>query len=63
MKNILIVVANPKIDSLSMSIANKVKEVNETAGNSVEVVDLYRDKAQPFLPIRTLPLVLSQQKR
>lgn len=48
MKKVLIIVANPKIDSLSMSITNKVKEVNETAGNSVEVVDLYRDKAQPF---------------
>ncbi len=50
MKNILIIVANPKEDSLSFAIANKYKEVMLENNNKVELVDLYRDKQQPFFP-------------
>jgi putative NADPH-quinone reductase len=44
MKNVLIIVANPKEDSLSFAIANKYKELNEKANNNVELLDLYRDE-------------------
>ncbi len=44
MKNILIVVAHPKEDSFSFAMANRYKEVNKK--ESVEMLDLYRDKQQ-----------------
>jgi putative NADPH-quinone reductase len=49
MKNVLVIVANPKKDSLSFAIANRVKKVNEDIKNSVEILDLYKDeKRQDF---------------
>ncbi len=49
MKNILIIVANPKKESLSFAIANKYKELSLEHNNSVEILDLYRDEnQQPF---------------
>ena len=46
MKNILIIVANPKIDSLSFGIANRYKELAIKNAHTVEVLDLYRDENQ-----------------
>ena len=49
MKNILIIVANPKKQSVSFAMANRYKELNEQAQNSVEILDLYTDEnIQPF---------------
>jgi len=49
MKNVLVIVANPKKDSLSFTIADRVKKVNEDIKNSVEILDLYKDeKRQDF---------------
>jgi len=49
LKNILIIVAHPKIDSFSFAMADKYKEVSQNRGDSVEVLDLYRCKhQQPF---------------
>jgi len=44
MKNILIIVAHPKENSLSFAIANKYKEKMSTY--NVEILDLYRDENQ-----------------
>ncbi len=50
MKNVLIIVAHPKRDSLTMSMANSYKEASEKAGNSAELLNLYRcEMQQPFL--------------
>ena len=46
MKNILIIVAHPKENSLSFSIANKYKEKMELQNYNVEILDLYRDEHQ-----------------
>ena len=46
MKNILIIVANPKIDSFSFAMADKYKTVSEVNNNIVEIIDLYRDEHQ-----------------
>ena len=46
MKHILIIVAHPKNDSLSFAMANTYKENAEGKGNSVEILDLYRDEHQ-----------------
>ena len=43
MKNILIIVANPKLDSLSFIIANKYKSLQDES-SSIEILDLYRDE-------------------
>jgi len=49
MKHILIIVAHPKEDSFSFAMANTYKENAEAKGNSVELLDLYRDEhQQPF---------------
>lgn len=49
MKNILIIVANPKEASLSFAIANRYKELATKNGANVELLDLYRDEnQQPF---------------
>ena len=46
MKNILLIVANPRQKSLSFTIANRYKELSENQNNTVELLDLYRDKYQ-----------------
>jgi putative NADPH-quinone reductase len=49
MKNILIIVAHPRENSFSFAMANTYKENVEAKGNSVEMLDLYRDShQQPF---------------
>jgi len=49
MKNILIIVANPKIDSFSFAIANQYKKISKEKNNHIEILDLYRNKnQQPF---------------
>ena len=46
---ILIIIANPKIDSFSFAIANKYKELALTKEYEVEIIDLYRtEHQQPF---------------
>ena len=47
--NVLIIIANPKVDSFSFAMANKYKELALTKGYKVETIDLYRSKyQQPF---------------
>lgn len=46
MKNILIIVANPKIDSFSFAMANQYKKTSEAKSNTVDIIDLYRDQHQ-----------------
>ena len=46
MKNILIIVANPKKESLSFAIANRYKELSLKNSASVEIIDLYKDEYQ-----------------
>lgn len=46
MKNILIVVANPKNESFSFAMANTYKENAQSKGDNVEMIDLYRDEHQ-----------------
>ena len=47
--NILIIVAHPKEDSFSFSMANTYKTSQEAKGKSVELIDLYRQEhQQPF---------------
>jgi len=46
MKNILIVVAHPKKDSFSFAMAETYKKNREGKGDTVEVLDLYRDENQ-----------------
>lgn len=49
MKNILMIVANPKEDSLSFSIAKRYKKLSEEKGHTIKILDLYRDEnQQPF---------------
>ena len=49
MKNVLIIVSHPREESLTVSMASVYAEASKDAGNSVEVVDLYRcEKQQPF---------------
>jgi len=49
MKNILIIVANPKKESLSFAIANRYKELSLKNSASIEIIDLYKDEyQQPF---------------
>jgi len=48
-KNTLIIVAHPKEDSFSFAMANTYKKTTEAKGNTVEMLDLYRDThQQPF---------------
>ena len=46
MTNILIIVAHPKEDSFSFAMANTYKKNRESKGDSVEMLDLYRDSHQ-----------------
>ncbi len=49
MKNILIIVANPREDSLSFAIANRYRDLCIDTGNRVDIVDLYQEEnQQPF---------------
>ncbi len=49
MKNILIIVANPKTDSFSFAMANQYKKISEEKNDVVEIIDLYRNEnQQPF---------------
>ncbi len=49
MKNILIIVANPKTDSFSFAMANQYKKISEEKNDMVEIIDLYKDEnQQPF---------------
>jgi len=49
MKNILIIVAHPKEDSFSFAMADAYRQSVEDNGNTVEILDLYRDShQQPF---------------
>ena len=48
MKNILIITAHPTSHNLTIGIAKIYKDEKENQGHSVEVVDLYHDKQQPF---------------
>ena len=44
--NVLIIIANPKVDSFSFAMANKYKELATAKGNKVELIDLYRSEYQ-----------------
>ena len=46
MKNILIIVANPKKSSFSFAMANQYKTIMLPKNNQVDILDLYRDKNQ-----------------
>ena len=49
MKNILIIVANPKENGFSFAMAHKYKEISVKQNHNVEILDLYRDEnQQPF---------------
>jgi len=49
MKNILIIVAHPKEDSFSFAMADTYRQSSEERGDTVEILDLYRDShQQPF---------------
>jgi len=53
MKNILIITAHPTGYNLSKGIAELWKEEKERQGYGVEIIDLYKDKALPFLSFET----------
>jgi len=46
MKNTLIIVANPKIESFSFAMCKKYKKLAEWKWYNVEILDLYREKNQ-----------------
>ena len=49
MKNILIIVAHPKKESFSFAMAEAYEQNRKNKGDTVEILDLYRDKnQQPF---------------
>lgn len=48
MRNILIITAHPTSHNLTTGIAEIYKTEKEKQGHSVEIIDLYRDKQQPF---------------
>lgn len=50
MKNVLIIISHPKEESLAASMVKLYAEASTKAGNSVEILDLYRcEHQQPFL--------------
>lgn len=50
MKNKLIIIAHPRNESLTHSMATAYQEASQKAGDKVEVLDLYRcEHQQPFL--------------
>ena len=49
MKNVLIIIAHPKEQSLTASMAKLFEEASVKSGNNIEVLDLYRcEHQQPF---------------
>jgi len=46
MKNILIIVANPKLNSFSFAMADTYMKIAQDRGDKVEILDLYRDEHQ-----------------
>ena len=65
MKNILIIVANPKTDSFSFAMANQYKKISEEKNNVVEIIDLYKDEnQQPFFTYENAnELVITQEMK
>jgi len=65
MKNILIIVANPKTDSFSFAMANQYKKISEEKNDVVEIIDLYKDKnQQPFFTYENAnELVITQEMK
>lgn len=63
MKNILIIVANPKEKSLSFAIANRYKELSIKKGETVEILDLYKNEyQQPFFTYDDDPYAIEVTK-
>ena len=49
MKNTLIIVAHPRVESLTMAMASLYEREAKKAGNNVKMIDLYRtEHPQPF---------------
>lgn len=46
MKNVLIIVSHPKVESLTRSLANRYRELAEQKGERVVFIDLYRSEYQ-----------------
>ena len=65
MKNILIIVANPKTDSFSFAMANQYKKISEEKNDVVEIIDLYKDEnQQPFFTYENAnELVITQEMK
>ena len=65
MKNILIIVANPKNDSFSFAMANQYKKISEEKNDIVEIIDLYKDEnQQPFFTYENAnELVITQEMK
>jgi len=65
MKNILIIVANPKNDSFSFAMANQYKKISEEKNDIVEIIDLYKDEnQQPFFTYENAnKLVITQEMK
>ena len=49
MKNILIITAHPSARNLTQGMADIYKNEKETKGDTVKLVDLYKDKQLPYL--------------
>jgi len=49
MSNILIITAHPSTRNLTQGIAEIYKNEKETQGNTLKLVDLYKDKQLPYL--------------
>jgi len=62
MKEVLIIVAHPKKDSFSFTMANTYRENAERKGNSVEMLDLYREPhQQPFFTYEDANTLLADE--
>ena len=49
MKNILVIIAHPKLESFSFAMADIYKTCSEEKGDKIEILDLYRSEyQQPF---------------
>jgi NAD(P)H dehydrogenase (quinone) len=53
---VLIVVAHPRKDSFTMSIAKHLISGIEASGNKYELLDLYKEKFNPALDLLRKPL-------
>lgn len=63
MKSTLIIVAHPRVKSLTMALTNTYKEAASREGNHVEVLDLYRcEKQQPFFSYESASDVLQTEE-